>query len=82
SANYEVQKLFMTNTGDRVVPTSAAGDLASTGLAGSVGLSTWSTSARYDDVKVTAPDGKVLFADDFSDKNDDGWTKLANAGSW
>ena len=82
SANYEVQKLFMTNTGDRVVPTTADGDLASTGLAGSVGLSTWSTSARYDDVKVTDPDGKTLFADDFSDKNDDGWTKLANAGSW
>lgn len=82
SANYEVQKLFMTNVGDRVVPTTATGDLASTALTGAVGLSTWSTSARYDDVKVTAPDGSTLFADDFSDKNDDGWTKLANAGSW
>ncbi|WP_292899077.1 alpha-L-arabinofuranosidase C-terminal domain-containing protein [Microbacterium sp.] len=82
SANYEVQKLFMRNTGDRVVPTTAAGDLASTGLAGAVGLSTWSTSARYDDVKVTTPDGETLFADDFSDTNADGWTPLANAGSW
>lgn len=82
SANYEVQKLFMRNTGDRVVPTTAAGDLASTGLVGAVGLSTWSTSARYDDVKVTTPDGETLFADDFSDTNADGWTPLANAGSW
>ncbi|WP_150955352.1 alpha-L-arabinofuranosidase C-terminal domain-containing protein [Microbacterium testaceum] len=82
SANYEVQKLFMRNVGDRVVPTTAAGDLASTTVSGAVGLSTWSTSARYDDVKVTTPDGKTLFADDFSDKNDDGWTKLAGAGSW
>lgn len=82
SANYEVQKLFMSNVGDRVVPTTAGGDLASTDLAGAVGLSTWSTSARYDDVKVTTPDGKTLFSDDFADKNDDGWSKLAGAGSW
>jgi len=82
SANYEVQKLFMRNVGDRVVPTTASGDLASTDVTGAVGLSTWSTSARYDDVKVTAPDGSTLFSDDFSDKNDDGWSKLAGAGSW
>ncbi|MFB3978672.1 alpha-L-arabinofuranosidase C-terminal domain-containing protein [Microbacterium proteolyticum] len=82
SANYEVQKLFMRNTGDRVVPTEAGGDLAPTSLPGAVGLSTWSTSARYDDVKVTTPGGETLFADDFADKNDDGWTKLATAGSW
>ncbi|MEX8034470.1 alpha-L-arabinofuranosidase C-terminal domain-containing protein [Microbacterium sp. 20-116] len=82
SANYEVQKLFMRNVGDRVVPTTAGGDLASTAVSGAVGLSTWSTSARYDDVKVTTPDGKTLFSDDFADKNDDGWTKLAGAGSW
>lgn len=82
SANYEVQKLFMNNVGDRVVPTTAVGDLASTEVTGAVGLSTWSTSARYDDVKVTTPDGATLFSDDFADKNDDGWTKLAGAGSW
>lgn len=82
SANYEVQKLFMSNVGDRVIPTTAGGDLSSTAVSGAVGLSTWSTSARYDDVKVTTPDGKTLFSDDFADKNDEGWTKLAGAGSW
>lgn len=82
SANYEVQKLFMRNTGDRVVPTTAGGDLASTALTGAVGLSTWSTSARYDDVKVTTPDGRTLFSDDFADKDDAGWSKLSDAGSW
>ncbi|GAA2008784.1 alpha-L-arabinofuranosidase [Nakamurella flavida] len=83
SANYEVQKLFMNNVGDRVVPTTASGKVArATPITGSVGLSTWSTTAKYDDVTVTGTDGASLFADNFDDGNADGWTNLAGRGTW
>ena len=83
SANYEVQKLFMNNVGDRVVPTGVTGKLAQgTPITGGIGLSTWSTTAKYDDVKVTGTDGATLYADDFNDNNADGWTNLAGRGNW
>jgi alpha-L-arabinofuranosidase len=65
--NYEVQKLFMTNVGTHVVP-SVQENPASTvvPIAGKIGLSTWATSAKYDNVKVTGSDGTALFSDDFS----------------
>lgn len=48
----------MTNVGDRVVPSTATGTPSLTGpIAGAVGLSTWATTAAYDDVKVTDADG-------------------------
>jgi alpha-L-arabinofuranosidase len=81
SANYEVQKLFMNNTGDRVVPSTATTTPAVSGpITGAVGLSTWATSAAYDDVRVTAADGRSLFADDFSG-DASRWTH-SGAGSW
>jgi alpha-L-arabinofuranosidase len=65
--NYEVQKLFMNNVGTKVVP-SMQDNPASTvvPISGKIGLSTWATSARYDDVSVTGADGAPLFSDDFS----------------
>ena len=67
SANYEVQKLFMTNVGDRVVPSRPPDHADVSGpITGAVGLSTWATSAAYDDVKVTSADGSTLLNDDFS----------------
>lgn len=67
SGNYEVQKLFMTNVGDRVVPSKATTTPKVSGpITGAVGLSTWATSAAYDDVKVTSADGSTLLSDDFS----------------
>ncbi|GAA2560818.1 alpha-L-arabinofuranosidase C-terminal domain-containing protein [Streptomyces levis] len=67
SANYEVQKLFMTNVGDRVIPSKATTTPDVSGpITGAVGLSTWATSAAYDDVKVTSADGSTLLSDDFS----------------
>lgn len=81
SANYEVQKLFMTNTGDRVVPSEASGTPDVSGpLSGAVGLSTWATSAAYDDVRVTAADGAPLLGDDFSGDASQ-WTH-SGGGSW
>ncbi len=81
SANYEVQKLFMNNTGDRVVPSKATGTPAVSGpITGAVGLSTWATSAAYDDVRVTSADGETLLSDDFSG-DASRWTHTG-AGSW
>jgi alpha-L-arabinofuranosidase len=81
SANYEVQKLFMTNVGDRVVPSTATGTPDVSGpISGAVGLSTWATSAAYDDVSVTAADGSPLLGDDFSGDASK-WTHHGT-GSW
>jgi len=83
TTSYQMQKLFMNNVGDRVVPSKATGAVVQPKpITGRVGLSTWRTAARYDDLRVTAPDGTVLFADDFNDGNADGWQSLANRGSW
>ena len=81
SADYEVQKLFMTNVGDRVVPSTATGTPSLTApISGAVGLSTWATTAAYDDVKVTGEDGSALFGDDFSGDASK-WTH-SGGGSW
>ncbi|MCX2928187.1 alpha-L-arabinofuranosidase C-terminal domain-containing protein [Streptomyces sp. NEAU-W12] len=81
SVNYEVQKLFMTNAGDRVVPSEASGTPDVSGpISGAVGLSTWATSAAYDDVRVTAADGATLLSDDFSGDASQ-WTHRGG-GSW
>lgn len=81
SANYEVQKLFMNNVGDRVVPSKATTTPDVSGpITGAVGLSTWATSAAYDDVKVTATDGATLLSDDFSGDASK-WTHTG-AGGW
>lgn len=82
SAGYEVQKLFMNNVGDRVVPSRASATPATTApITGAVGLSTWATSAAYDDVQVIGADGRTLLGDDFSG-DDRQWTKAAGTGSW
>ncbi|MEU9168318.1 alpha-L-arabinofuranosidase C-terminal domain-containing protein [Streptomyces sp. NPDC048420] len=81
SANYEVQKLFMNNVGDRVVPSTATGTPSLLApITGAVGLSTWATTAAYDDVKVTDADGRALLTDDFS-SGASRWTHTGG-GSW
>ncbi|WP_020117648.1 alpha-L-arabinofuranosidase C-terminal domain-containing protein [Streptomyces canus] len=81
SANYEVQKLFMNNVGDRVVPSTATATPSLLApITGAVGLSTWATTAAYDDVKVTDADGRALLTDDFSSGASQ-WTHTG-AGSW
>ncbi|MFE7841448.1 alpha-L-arabinofuranosidase C-terminal domain-containing protein [Streptomyces sp. NPDC057474] len=81
SANYEAQKLFMNNVGDRVVPSTATGTPALSGpITGAVGLSTWATTAAYDDVQVTSADGTRLLTDDFSGDASK-WTHTGK-GSW
>jgi alpha-L-arabinofuranosidase len=82
STSYEVQKLFMNNVGDRVVPSTVSGRVVQPQpITGPIGLSTWATAARYDDVRVTTPDGTVLFSDDFS-AGAGQWAPVANRGVW
>ena len=75
--SYHVQKLMATMKGDRNVRWTESGNVSTTG--NSIGLSTWSTTASFDNVKVTAPDGSILFNDDFSGSNNI-WTSAG--GSW
>ncbi|MDT0320566.1 alpha-L-arabinofuranosidase C-terminal domain-containing protein [Streptomyces millisiae] len=82
SASYEVQRLFATNTGDRVVPSRATTTPGLGGdVDGAVGLATWATSAAYDDVTVTSADGETLLTDDFSGGLDQ-WSPSTGAGTW
>jgi len=63
----------MNNVGTEVVPSTQDNPASTVApIAGRIGLSTWATSARYDNVKVTGNDGAALFSDDFS----------GTAGAW
>jgi alpha-L-arabinofuranosidase len=82
STSYETQKLFMNNVGDHVVPSESSSTPATTEpITGAVGLSTWNTSAAYDNVRVVSADGQTLLTDDFSGDASQ-WTHVTNVGSW
>jgi alpha-L-arabinofuranosidase/regulation of enolase protein 1 (concanavalin A-like superfamily) len=78
--NWEVQKLFGNNVGDEVAPSTFDGPVnAPEDIGGGVFLSTWSTSAAYDNVTVTANDtGETLFSDQFADASQ--WSP--QSGTW
>ncbi|GAA3816328.1 hypothetical protein GCM10022226_41290 [Sphaerisporangium flaviroseum] len=81
SPSYYVQRLFGRNVGDRVLPSAFKGaPLPVDDIKGAIGLGTWNTKVRYDDVRVTDASGNVLFSDDFS-AGADRWTPGA-AGAW
>jgi len=78
---YYVQQMFSQNRGDATLPVQVdtpAADVAPS--QGMIGVGTWNTEAEFKDIKVTAPDGKVLFQSDFSN-NSDAWKKLGD-GDW
>ncbi|WP_020546334.1 alpha-L-arabinofuranosidase C-terminal domain-containing protein [Nonomuraea coxensis] len=80
SPSYHVQRLFSRHVGDRVLPSSFKGEARPVeDISGAVGLGSWRTQVRYDDVKVTAADGTVLLAEDFS-AGAPGWTP--GLGTW
>nr|WP_246280509.1 alpha-L-arabinofuranosidase C-terminal domain-containing protein [Cellulomonas humilata] len=80
SANYWVQHLFSNNVGDQVVPSVlTTPSVEPQPLDGGVFLSTWATSAAYDNVRVTENDGgAVLFEEDFADAS--AWSP--QTGDW
>ena len=80
SVNYYTQQMFMTNVGDEVVPSTHTEADRASDLDGGAFLSTWRTSAAYDDVRVTDnATGDELYAESF-DGTDDPWSPVA--GSW
>ncbi|WP_251153433.1 alpha-L-arabinofuranosidase C-terminal domain-containing protein [Cellulosimicrobium sp. Marseille-Q4280] len=81
SVNYYVQQMFSANVGDQVVPSTHTGPPAEGATVdGGVFLSTWSTAAQYDNVRVTDnASGDVLFSDDF-ESGADQWEP--QSGTW
>jgi alpha-L-arabinofuranosidase len=78
--SYYVQKLFAENRGDVLLQTKVeSAETPPKAITGCVGVGTWNTRAEFKNVKVTAEDGKVLFASDFGDTN--GW-KFLGGGTW
>ena len=80
--SYYVQKMFAENRGDVSLPTKVEAPLADpTPEGGKIGVGTWNTAAEFKDIKVTAPDGKVLYESDFS-KDSNGWKLLGDGADW
>jgi len=80
--SYYVQKMFAENRGDVSLPTEVQSpDAAPTTIGGRIGVGTWNTAAEFKDLQVTAPDGKVLFASDFS-HGTQGWKLLGDGANW
>lgn len=80
--SYYVQKMFANNRGDIYLPVEVESPVAETAAPGGrIGVGTWNTAAEFKDIKVTAPDGKVLFESDFS-KDSEGWALLGQGASW
>ena len=75
--SYYVQQLFPNNVGKQNVKWTEENNQLL--RSGGIGLSTWSTSATFDNVKVTAGDGTVVFHDDFSSVKPE-WK--ADGGTW
>ena len=80
--SYYVQQLFADNRGDVYLPTEVQSPEAEVAPAGGkIGVGTWNTAAEFKDIKVTAPDGKVLLTSDFSNGTK-GWTLLGDGAAW
>jgi alpha-L-arabinofuranosidase len=78
--SYYVQQMFAQNQGTVYLPVNIEGaPLLTFYNKGGLGLGTVNNSAEFKDIKVLAPDGRVLFESDFS-KNIDKWQKAG--GEW
>ncbi len=79
--SYYVQQMFSINRGDVTLPVKVSAPAAETSPShGMIGVGTWNTAAEFKDIQVTDPDGKVLFAADFS-PGTQGW-KMLGDGDW
>ncbi|HEY1923030.1 MAG TPA: alpha-L-arabinofuranosidase C-terminal domain-containing protein [Tepidisphaeraceae bacterium] len=83
STSYYALRIFNENKGDAIIPVKLTPPeiIASRQLNfhGAIGVGSWGSDVEYKDIKVTAPDGAVLFQSDFS-KSADGWH--FGAGTW
>lgn len=84
SINYYVQKIFSVNAGTSLLSSELIGaDIEEEPFIGKVGVGTWNTAAKFDNVKiVNNKTGETLGEDDFSKDNfSENWTKIAD-GNW
>lgn len=80
--SYYVQQLFAENQGTQNLPVNVKGGpvVSLPESRGGIGLGTWKNSAEFKELKVTTPQGKVLYANDFQQNIDD-WEKIGQ-GDW
>ncbi len=84
SVNYYVQKIFSINAGTSLIESELIGaDKTEKGLSGKIGLGTWSTSATFDNLKITDNEtGKLISEDDFEDNDTlKKWDRITD-GTW
>jgi alpha-L-arabinofuranosidase len=80
--SYYVQEMFANNQGTVTLPVKVENtpNINPPYSSGRIGLGTWLNAAEFKDLKVTAPDGKILYKNEFS-KNIDDWKKIGQ-GQW
>jgi alpha-L-arabinofuranosidase len=80
--SYYVQQLFSLHAGDMTLPIEVhSAELPQEDPRGRIGVGTWNTQAEFKDIKVTAPDGQILFQSDFKNKGTEDWTFMGS-GEW
>jgi alpha-L-arabinofuranosidase len=80
--SYYVQQMFSVNRGDQTLPINVnSPDVVVPSSKGMIGVGAWNTEVEFKDIKVTSPDGQILFTSDFS-RNSDGWNKLGEGARW
>ncbi len=79
--SYYVQRMFAENRGEVSLPTAVESPVAERQLPrGMIGVGTWKTQAEFRNIKVTAPDGQVLFNEDLTQGT--GRWKFLGGGDW
>ncbi len=83
SVNYYVQQIFARNAGSALLDSSLTGaEIPLDTLSGKIGVGTWNTAARFDDILVTdTATGEVLASANFDDGEMTGWEKVSD-GRW
>ena len=84
SVNYYVQQIFARNAGTALLQSDLQGAQLTEKpkFAGKVGVGTWSTAAKFDNIRIVDNDtGEALAEDDFSSDSIADWQK-ASDGKW
>lgn len=77
SVNYYTQMLFSQNQGTRLLDSALDGAfVGDRDFSGKIGVGTWATSAKFDNIKVVDNQtGETLYEDDFSSGSISKWQK-------
>lgn len=84
SVNYYVQKVFAKNAGTKLLSSKLTGaSLGRNRFSGKIGVGTWNTTAKFDNVKIVDnATGKELASDDFTNSPLSSlWEKVSD-GNW